>query len=140
MTPVVGAVVAGTGCACAAPAPGSIFISGWVGLPAMSWWSQDVLNVEQDAVRVPQHEERNRQQHADDHVAPERREPQPQPVHNDVSARQPYKSITSRQVNVPAVQRLERDDGRVDPPDDREQPAPEVEEIDVGHGGGSTKS
>jgi hypothetical protein len=63
---------------------------------------REAFDLEQNVVRVPQDEECHREQQADDHVAPERRKPQPQPVHNDVSARKADHPIATGQVNVPA--------------------------------------
>src|SRR5215213_6458957 len=54
-------------------------------------------------------------------------------MHNDVSACQADESIASSEINVPAPQRLQREHRGIDGAHDRQQPAPEVEEVYVGH-------
>src|SRR5215204_3130127 len=92
-----------------------------------------LVRVVQYYLRVPDDEKGNAQQAADQHIAPERLESQPQPMHHQIAAEQRAVFVFARQPGIPASKRLERDDARIDGDDGRQPESEEGKEVDVGH-------
>src|SRR5918993_5218732 len=85
-------------------APGSIFIS--PGLPVPACIVSECPDPD-EPVQPPGQQEHDAEQEADQHVAPERREPQSQAMDNHVPSQQADVPVAARQPDPPAPQRLD---------------------------------
>src|SRR4051812_37518558 len=84
-------------------------------------------------MRPPQKQEDDAEKDADDDIAPKRADAQPQAVHKYVAADERHVFFPAREPDVPAPERLKRDDSGVDGDNGAERPAEEIEEVEVVH-------
>jgi hypothetical protein len=93
-----------------------------------------LIDLQNQIPRVPEHDEQNAKQDADQDVAPKGFETQAKSLDDDISASQGDIALSSTQKDVPAIERLQGDDRRVDGHDGTQDVSEEIEEIDAWHG------
>src|SRR6266850_3278907 len=99
---------------------------GRLGLAAL----KGVVGVVQYDLSMPDDEKCDAKQAADQHVAPECFEAQPQRVHQQIAAEQRTVFVVARQPEIPASEGLKRDHAGVDGDDGRQPEAKEGKEVD----------